>query len=228
MKARLSFRFRRDGFTRTDLLAGVAVLTLLAAVVWIPVTMAGEKARLARCLGNLREVNRACAQFAAEHDQTLPGPVESPGEFQWFYKEQVKSYAGLRGASTAQDSLFACPDDRGYTDPKPFHQSERFDFGSYPFNGVLLPGVPNIAGWRLSEIREPARTLQVMEWTAHGPLSWHRSRTGRRNAPFYNDAESVVGYVDGRAALIPIHYDGFNAAYTRDPLPGYAYRYSGR
>jgi len=218
----------RKGFTRTDLLAAVAVLTLLAAVVWIPVTMAGDKARLARCLGNLREVNRACAQFATDHDQTLPGPVESPGEFQWFYKEQVKGYVGLRGASSAQDTLFACPDDRGYTDPRPFHQTDRFDFGSYPFNGVLLPGVPNIAGWRLSEIREPGRTLQVMEWTAHGPLSWHRSRTGRRNAPFYNNAESVVGFIDGHAGLIPIHYDGFNAAYTRDPLPGYAYRYSGR
>ena len=223
-----SRRKKTDGFTRTDLLAAVAVSTVLAALAWIPATLAREKAGQERCLGNLREVGRACAQFATDHDQTLPGPAESSGEFQWFYKEQVKGYLGLRGTSSAQDTRFACPADRGYTDPKPFHQSERFDFGSYPFNGVLLPGVPNIAGWRIAAIREPARTLQVMEWTAHGPLSWHRSRTGRRNAPFYNDAESVVGFVDGHAALIPIHYDGFNAAYTRDPVPGYAYRYSGR
>ena len=66
-----------------------------------------------------------------------------------------------------------------------------------------------------------------MEWTAHGPLSWHRSRTGRRNAPFYRDAESVVGFSDGHVALIPIYYDGHTAAYLRDPIPGYEYRYSG-
>ena len=67
-----------------------------------------------------------------------------------------------------------------------------------------------------------------MEWTAHGPLSWHRSRTGKRNAPFYNDAESVVGFVDGHVDLVKIYHDGYNAAYTRDPIPGYRYRYSGR
>ena len=66
-----------------------------------------------------------------------------------------------------------------------------------------------------------------MEWVAHAPLSWHRSRTGRANTPFYNDAESVVGFVDGRVALIKVYYDGLNAAYTRDPAPGYNYKYSG-
>jgi len=98
---------------------------------------------------------------------------------------------------------------------------------SYVFNGVNLPGVPNIAGREVSSIKAPARTLLVMEWTAHAPLSWHRSRTGQANTPFYNDAQSVVGFVDGHAALTKIYYDGLNAAYTRDPAPGYAYQYSG-
>jgi hypothetical protein len=93
---------------------------------------------------------------------------------------------------------------------------------------VTLPGVPTVAGWQVGSIVDPRKTLLMMEWTAHGPLSWHRSRTGRRNAPFYRDAESVVGFVDGHVALVPIYYDGFNAAYTRDPIAGYSYRYSGR
>jgi len=216
-----------NGFTATDLLVALAALSLLAAVVWIPLTRSRSEARLARCLDNLRQVDRAVLQFAAEHGETLPGPADAPGEFQWSYKEQVKAYAGLRGPSSTNDAVFACPDDRGYTDPLPFHRSERFDFGSYPFNGVLLPGVPQIAGWKLGRVREPRRTLLVMEWTAHAPLSWHRSRTGRRNAPFYRDAESAVGFVDGHAALVKIYHDGYNAAYTRDPIPGYDYRYGG-
>jgi hypothetical protein len=28
--------------------------------------------------------------------------------------------------------------------------------------------------------------------------------------------------------LVKIYHDGYNAAYTRDPIPGYRYRYSGR
>ncbi len=66
-----------------------------------------------------------------------------------------------------------------------------------------------------------------MEWTAHAPLSWHRSRTGRNNRPFYNDAENMVAFVDGHVEFIPIYYDGINSAATRDPIPGYKYKYSG-
>src|SRR5262249_50311082 len=142
----------------------------------------------------------------------------------------VKSHVGLTGPSSAKDRVFACPDDRGYglaEREEPFCQSAKYDYTSYVFNGVNLPGIPNVAGWEIENVRNPGRTLAVMEWTAHGPLSWHRSKTGRANAPFYNDAKSVVGFVDGRVELIPIYYDGINPAFTRDPIGGYAYKYSG-
>ena len=66
-----------------------------------------------------------------------------------------------------------------------------------------------------------------MEWAAHAPLSWHRSKTGKANAPFYRDAESVVAFADGHVSFTKMYYDGYNAAYTRDPIPGYDYKYSG-
>jgi prepilin-type processing-associated H-X9-DG protein len=66
-----------------------------------------------------------------------------------------------------------------------------------------------------------------MEWTAHAPLAWHKSKTGRNNMPFYCDAQSVVGFVDGHVSFSKIYYDGYNAAYTRDPIRGYEYQYSG-
>jgi prepilin-type processing-associated H-X9-DG protein len=62
---------------------------------------------------------------------------------------------------------------------------------------------------------------------AHAPLSWHNSKTGKKNAPFYNDAESVVTFVDGHVAFIKIYYDGINPAFSRDPIGGYQYRNSG-
>jgi hypothetical protein len=92
---------------------------------------------------------------------------------------------------------------------------------------VTMPGMPNLAGLPLSSVQQPKRTLLVMEWTAHAPLSWHKSKTGRKNSPFYCDAQSVVGFVDGHASLTRIYYDGYNAAYTQDPIAGYDYQYSG-
>ena len=87
--------------------------------------------------------------------------------------------------------------------------------------------MPNIAGRQISSLKKSRQTLLVMEWTAHAPLAWHKSKTGRNNMPFYCDAQNVVGFVDGHASFSKIYYDGYNAAYTRDPIPGYDYQYSG-
>ena len=215
-------------FTLTDLLVLLALVSLLSAIVVAQATAVRGKSRLARCTANLQQIDRAVLSFCNENNQTLPTVTPTDkNSLWWWYKEQVKKYVGLTGASSPADKVFACPQDRGYSDPKPFCQSQRFDYGSYVFNGVTMEGVPNIAGWQISSIKHPQRTLLVMEWTAHAPLSWHKSKTGQRNMPFYCGAQSVVGFVDGHVGLTKIYYDGYNAAYTQDPIDGYDYQYSG-
>ncbi len=224
-------RLRRPeilAFTLTDLLVILAVLSILSFLVVSRARAVRNQARLSRCIANLQQVNRAVLSFCNDNNQSLP--TVDPADQQslwWWYKEKVKRYAGLSGPSSPEDKVFACPQDRGYSDPKPFCLSPRFDYSSYVFNGVTMEGVPNIAGWQLSSIKHPARTLLAMEWTAHAPLSWHKSKTGNRNMPFYRDAESVVGFVDGHVRLTKIYYDGYNAAYTQDPIDGYDYQFSG-
>jgi type II secretory pathway pseudopilin PulG len=216
------------GFTSTDFLVVLAVLCLLITLTLSKWSTSRSNARRALCQERLHQISDAVLTYTMDNGGRLPEP--EPGVTKphwWWYKEQVKGNLGLRGRSSAADKVFACPSDRGYDDGKPFRLSEKSDFSSYTYNGVNLPGMPNISGKNLSSIKEPGRTLLVMEWTAHAPLSWHRSRTGSKNSPFYNDAESMVGFVDGRVELIPIYYDGINAAYTRDPIPGYDYKYSG-
>ncbi|HAM73975.1 MAG TPA: hypothetical protein DCM86_20310 [Verrucomicrobiales bacterium] len=227
-----SFCVSRSGFGQADLLLSLGVAGLLLAVAVSSITHSRSEARRVQCEENLRKINGALLLYVADHNQTFPLLKESqaPGGW-WWYKEEIKGSLGLTGSSSPADKVFACPSDRGYfatgAGAEPFCRSPKFDFTSYVYNGVLLPGVPSIAGRSLDSIKEPARTLSVMEWTAHAPLSWHRSRTGVENTPFYDGAESVVGFVDGHVRLTPIHYDGINAAYTRDPIPGYDYKFSG-
>lgn len=219
---------RKEGFALPDLLATAATVCMVAALAIIPFTAVKRKASLSVCTENLRQINRAVLQYSDENGKRLPMAPPSPGmDLWWGYKEMVKRYVGLTGPSSKGDKVFACPNDRGYSDPKPFHQTARFDFGSYPYNAINIGGAPNIAGYTVGAIKQPKRTLLVMEWTAHAPLSWHKSRTGKANLPFYRDAESVVGFVDGHVGLTKIYYDGYNAAFTRDPIPGYDYQYSG-
>ena len=217
------------GYTFTDMIVSVAAILLVAAVIVGPLTAFKRNARLARCTTNLRQIGQGLVGFTKDHDGVHPGmSPDQKGDLWWWYKDQIKRYVPAPSDTAAGDNqAFACPDDRGYTDPAPFHKTARFDFNSYVFNGVTLPGIPSIAGWKLSSIRQPTRTLLAMEWTAHAPLSWHKSRTGKKNWPFYSDAQSVVAFVDGHVALTRIYYDGFTAAYTRDPISGYDYRFSG-
>jgi type II secretory pathway pseudopilin PulG len=221
-------RYEISAFTLTDLLVLLALVSLLSAIVVAQATAVRGRSRLARCTANLQQIDRAVLSFCNDNNQILPTvtPTDQKSLW-WWYKEQVKKYAGLTGASSPDDKVFACPQDRGYSDPKPFCQIQRFDYGSYVFNGVTMEGVPNIAGWQIPSIKHPQRTLLVMEWTAHAPLSWHKSKTGQRNMPFYCGAQSVVGFVDGHVGLTKIYYDGYNAAYTQDPIDGYDYQYSG-
>jgi prepilin-type processing-associated H-X9-DG protein len=215
-------------FTLPDLLVVVAALALLAAIALPILGHTTANSRKAQCNNNLRQVNTAVDMYQREHKGVLPILAPSSGRDTWWgYKELVKGYAGIQGPSSPRDRVFACPSDRGYDEAGPFYLTKKSDYQSYVFNGVNMPGVPNIAGWPVSSVKNPAKTLLTMEWTAHAPLSWHNSRTGDRNHPFYNDAQSMVGFVDGHVSYIRIYYDGVNPAYTRDPLPGYEYRYSG-
>ena len=224
--------WRIAAFAQADLLLVLAGLLLLLAILVPMISKSRERSRLVQCTDNLGQITKAILKYADEHDRKLPvtKPVPPPGGW-WSYKEEVKRYAGLSGPPSTADRLFACPSDRGYTSSPeritPFNRSAKHSFSSYVFNGVTLPGIPNVSGRELRSIRQPERTLLVMEWTAHGPLSWHDSRTGSDNYPFYDGAKNVVGFVDGHVNFIPFHYDGINAAYTRDPVPGYLYKYSG-
>jgi len=218
----------QHGFSGADLLMIVAGISLLGAL-GIPALRRGsEKTRYQQCEANLSKVARAVLMYADENQKTLPVlPPTNPNGVWWFYKEQVKHYAGLQGKSSPGDKLFACPSDRGYDEGMPFYRSAKSDFNSYCFNGVNLTGVPNIAGRQTTSINDPARTLLVMEWTAHAPISWHRSRTGTANEPFYDNAESLTAFVDGHVEFTKIYFDGLNPAYSRDPISGYRYKYGG-
>jgi len=218
---------RTEAFALADLLVMLAIISGLTAVVVPSIASVRSKTRLSQCQANLAQVSRAILMYADENQKVFPIQNPSPPTgVWWWYKEQVKRYAGLQGKSSPDDKVFACPSDRGFEEGvTPFCESPRFDFGSYCFNGVNIPGVPNIAGKDAGSVRDPQRTLLVMEWTAHAPLSWHKSKTGKANSPFYNDAESLVAFVDGHVKLARIYYDGMNPAYTREPISGYDYKY---
>ena len=166
------------------------------------------------------------------------------------YKELMKHYVGLEGASSSQDRLFACPADKFYPNyiidsPPParylqerLHDSPKFGFSSYIFNGgdnvartfgnfsVTLPG---LTGVKLSAVEHPARTILVAECSAAGPWSWHE----RSPQLIFNDAKSVLTFVDGHVSYTRIYWNSTpypggskSLAVQYDPPASYDYQWS--
>lgn len=61
-------RSRRQAFTLVELLMVVAILAMLAAMVFAVAAPARERARRESCSSNLRQVHRAFMMYCADHD----------------------------------------------------------------------------------------------------------------------------------------------------------------
>ena len=71
-------RKSRAGFTLIELLVVVAIIGLLAAILFPVFAKAREKARQTACLSNQKQIGLALMQYAQDNDETLPYNANSP------------------------------------------------------------------------------------------------------------------------------------------------------
>jgi type II secretory pathway pseudopilin PulG len=183
-----------------ELLMVIAIITILASLLLVAISAAQGKARRTVCAGHLRQINVGVRMYSDDANDKSPKPASRVSNPYSAYKELMKSYVGLRGQSSAQDKIFACPADTFYFDylfprrpPGPTNlvgyvaeslcSRPDMDYSSYLLNGGnLFPGTngagfrPGIAGLSLSSIRHPARTVLVAEVPAFIPFSWHKPK----------------------------------------------------
>ena len=232
----------KDAFTLVELLVVIAIIAILAALMLPAVARVKGKATRTVCLSNLKQINLGVQLYAVDHYSALPVSTNATTPAVWSaYQNSIRSYVGLSGAPSAQDTLFACPADTFYYDyedriSQPHHLQQQYGFSSYAFNaGNVPPGDPPVHPWpgivgrKLNSIRDPVRTVLVMEFPALLPYSWHDPGP----AGHYNNARDNVSFVDGHVSYIKIYWDaadvrtGHNEAWHYDPPAGYDYQWSG-
>jgi len=52
------------------------------------------------------------------------------------------------------------------------------------------------------------------------PSTWHRSKTGKAQCAIFAMQKVSSRLPMATVKLVKIYYDGYNPAYTRDPIPG--------
>ncbi len=212
------------------------------------------------CLNDLKQINLGVRMYSDDFRDIAPNTKSDSSitNVPWIgYKELMKYYVGLRGSSSSNDVIFACPSDTFYYHwtqglvLKPHHDQSLFDFSSYTFNGMNLQTVPTnlpfkvapnkqpgIGGLPLSSIKHPTRTVLVAESPAFFPYSWHEPKPYQpggvqpKGIALFNDAKDMVSFVDGHVAYTRIYWGNIvtNGGFMScfyDPPQKYDYQWSG-
>jgi prepilin-type N-terminal cleavage/methylation domain-containing protein len=241
------------GFSLAEVLVVIAIIALLAALLLPALSRSKASAQRTYCLNNLRQIGIGVQLYAADHGDTLPaasnvtGRVMTTNHWGVFYRRLINSYVA-RPASSPQDKLFACPADTFcYDFPSSAYKAESLhdqpitDYSSYGFNGangspyrpepfLHETSYPGVFGRRQASIREPARTLLLMETPAFFPWSWHQPVRLPAGQFGVDGARNVVSFMDGH-----VHYGNiyWNPKYPKitacsyDTPNGYDYKRSG-
>jgi prepilin-type N-terminal cleavage/methylation domain-containing protein/prepilin-type processing-associated H-X9-DG protein len=244
----------KRAFTLIELLVVIAVIAILAALIFPAIGAAKARAQRTVCLNNLRQIDLGMRLYWDDHADFPPGIKNSaaaPFGYWTGYKELMKSYVGLKGASSSADKLFACPSDTFYYDfllktnhpyytAQSFHDQSISDYSSYYSNAGALTAetnAPGLKGKPVSFLKHPARTVLVAEMPAFFPFSWHQPRRVSNELAVlltFNDAMNMVGFADGHVSYIEVYWDsirastgGYSFTMNYDPPPGYDYQWSG-
>jgi prepilin-type N-terminal cleavage/methylation domain-containing protein len=250
---------KKTGFTLVELLFVIVVITVLFALLLPTLTRTKDRTKRMVCLNDLRQINLGVRMYSDDFKDITPNTKNDPSitNAPWIgYKELMKQYLGLRGASSGNDKIFACPSDTFYYHwmqglvSKPHHHQAIFDFSSYTFNGMNLTTVPTnlpfkyenkqpgIGGLPMSSIKHLARTVLVAESPAFFPYSWHEPHPYEpggvqpKGIALFNNAKNMVSFVDGHTAYTKIYWGnivtngGFMSCFY-DPPAEYDYQWSG-
>lgn len=205
------------GFTLVELLSVIAVLAILAAILFPFARGASQKAASAKCLGNLRAIGAAAHSFAGDNNGRLMN-LPAPGAgAQW--DAQLAPYLGINLYARGNfATAFVCPGGKRFSaNPSSFPLSRNLSYG---MNTRIAPGPP--PEWRglpLAAIKD-AQTLILIadrELTT-GSNENYVTGQGSGNAIFINDSANRLNLLpyDRHGGFINILFvDGHAAAHAK-------------
>jgi len=184
-------RCRQRAFTLIELLVTIAIIAILAALLFPGIGSVKEKTNAVKCVNNLRQIGVAITLYAADHEQKLPGPCY----FGLTYGSPVPLLEPYIKSSTKIWDCPSHPDLRnvGFTGYVQGNNSTHNYFG---YSGTVLPDYPlnkdPLTLFQFQDIKDPGK-----RWMLEDMDAWN-----------YNNP------VIAPAAPLPAHNGGRNVLYS--------------
>src|SRR5437763_1300729 len=192
----------RRAFTLIELLVVVAVIAILAAILFPVFAQAREKARQAGCLSNLRQIGTGYLMYVHDYDDQFPLGAQSPTRIQNVYwsppdlvttqrTDAYQSWYRTQGANVLYPYLknyqvWACPSGALTQDFPGNAIYQNFDPAvkpveiTYQFNGLL-------GALAVAEVKYPASVPLLWEGV-EGPLRHKGDNINNPNADYHVSA----------------------------------------
>jgi prepilin-type N-terminal cleavage/methylation domain-containing protein/prepilin-type processing-associated H-X9-DG protein len=196
----MATRSRDNGFTLIELLVVMAIITILAGILFPVYSRARESARRASCLSNVKQLTTAFLMYAQENDEVFPWE-SSPGH------PSVPIGAGDFNTLLAampyikNNDIFKCPDDG--------NRIRSLDNGTFDADNSARASYDFL----FSKTPEPLSLVVVEENPCGIPIMWdlcggvteqilkdHPFVSGRSN---HKTDGGNVGYADGHVKWMP-------------------------
>ncbi len=224
--------FKR-GFTLIELLIVIAIMSILAAILFPVFARARENARRTSCLSNLKQIGLGVMQYVQDYDETYPSNYLSTGQAPpdgvqwsggiWFWQQIIYPYVKSR-------QIYFCPSAPRTTDPGPY----KYNYGanqqvligyntSVPAPAVGTPG-PTL---KMASIKRVSSVYMVMDFGGYDPYPTYvrptttaqANNNGWRYLPGARRADSSILCRQGETYTADCeaegrHFDGINVAFA--------------
>jgi prepilin-type N-terminal cleavage/methylation domain-containing protein/prepilin-type processing-associated H-X9-DG protein len=178
------------GFTLIEILVVIAIIALLAAILFPVFARVREKARASACMSNLKQIGLGFAQYAQDYDERLPPSFPAWGTWTPSWRTAIYPYI-------KNSQVYKCPSFRHkyvtVTDEVIPGSTAKFAAGyvanahqSWYTTGGNAPMRFGV-GWLLADIPLPAQTIELGEGMGYSYFYFDNSST---------DAAAALGFAN--------------------------------
>jgi prepilin-type N-terminal cleavage/methylation domain-containing protein/prepilin-type processing-associated H-X9-DG protein len=220
----------RKGFTLIELLVVVAIIALLAAILFPVFQRARESARRASCQSNLKQLALGMTMYAQDYDETFPRwdsdnkytdtPIVPGSTFNYNGTHYNVGWPTRIYPYVKNTQVFLCPSNKfklsgvNYALPDSYYRSSDQSVQSKAYFGA--GGKPEAGGPKLSAFTRPSQSLMITELgNGGGDQGVLRLQFYSCAAPHFDGGN--IAFMDGHVKWMKFEKSSISASWPSNP-----------